>query len=394
MQQDTTIRFEFIAMMAVIMSIGALATDTLLPALGVIGETFAVYETADKQLLITMTFLGIGVGQLFAGALSDSFGRKPIMYIGFAIFIFASVLSVTTQSYEVLVFSRVLQGIGLSAPRTLSTAIVRDSYSGNQMAKIMSFVAMMFIFVPAVAPTLGAFILKYSGWRAIFYVQALIAFCGVLWFGLRQAETLPKANRSTFNGQFFISSGKSFWAQKRTVIYTLALGFSTGAFFTFLSTAESILIGQYQKVDEFPYLFGLIALVMGLSMLVNSKNVVRYGMRKMINTAAVLFTLSPLIFIIWFGVTGNPSLIVLMIFLMVQVFSIGFIFGNLTSIAMEPLGHIAGMASAIIGCTSTVIGVAYAGIIGSFIDTTVLPLFIGFFISGVLLLSSMKMSQT
>lgn len=390
--KKTPVHIEFVALMALIMSIGALASDTLLPALGIIGDTFHVQTTAEKQLLITMTFLGIGVGQLFSGALSDSFGRKPIMYLGFIIFILASLLSVMTTHYEILVLSRVLQGLGLSAPRTLSTAIVRDSYSGNEMAKIMSFVAMTFIIVPAIAPTFGVFLLNLSGWQAIFYMQAIVASIAMLWFALRQVETLPADKRTTLNIHSFIDSHKEFFKQKAAVIYTLASGFCMGAFMTFLSTSESILIGQYHKVAEFPYLFGSIALAMGLSMFFNGKYVVRHGMKKMVDIAAIFFTGIPLAYILLFSAYGNPNVLVFIAFLMIQVFSIGFIFGNLTALTMEPLGHIAGMASAITGFVSSIIGVIYASIIGSFIETTALPLFIAFFLSGLLLLLFLRIA--
>lgn len=393
MKQSTPIRLEFVTLMAVIMSIGALATDTLLPALGVMGETFGTHDSVDKQRLVTMTFLGVGIGQLFAGALSDSIGRKPVIHLGFAIFILASLLSVLTTSFEILVLSRFLQGIGISAPRTLSTAIIRDSYSGNDMAKIMSFVAMLFIFVPAVAPTLGAFILNHSGWRAIFYAQVGIALVGVTWFALRQPETLANANRKTLNWRLFIDGGKAFYRQKDAVFYTLALSFASGSFWTFLSTSESILIGQYRKVDEFPYLFGAVALAMGLSMFFNGKYVSKYGMRKLAGGAALFFAGVPFVYLVLCGFSQHPDIVVFMLFLMVQIFSIGFIFGNLTSLAMEPLGHIAGMASAIIGFVSTVIGIIYASIIGSFIDATALPLFVGFFISGLCLLLFMRVAD-
>lgn len=386
-------RFEFIALMALMMSISALATDTLLPALGVIGNHFGVSQTSDKQLLVTMTFLGMGVGQLFAGALSDSMGRKPVMYLGFAIFILASILSVSTQRFDVLVLSRVLQGVGLSAPRTLSTAIVRDGYTGRHMAKTMSFISMIFILVPAIAPTLGSWILHYFGWRAIFYMQISIAALGVLWFALRQAETLPKNQRSHLNIYILTRSSGAFFSQKKSVLYTIALGFAMGALFTFLSTSETIFIAQYQKADAFSYLFAAIALSMGVSMFINGKYVLRYGMYAIVRLAAVFFTCIPLLYVVLFASAKNPSVYVVQVFLMLQIFSIGFIFGNLTALAIEPLGHIAGMASAIVGFVSMLIGVSYAGVIGSFIHTTALPLFVGFFISGLAVLAALAMIQ-
>lgn len=384
MTSPKKIRVEFVALMALIMSIAALATDSLLPALGIIGEHFGVSTTSEKQQLVTMIFLGIGIGQLFAGAFSDSFGRKPVMYAGFAIFIVATFLSVMTDSYEVLVVSRLLQGIGLSAPRTLSTAIIRDAYAGVEMAKVMSFVAMTFILVPAFAPMLGSVLLAQFNWHAIFYVQALIAIIAVIWFALRQPETLLQVNRARFGKHLFTHALKTFWREKQAVIYTLALGFALGAFMVFLSTGESILIGQYGKETEFSYLFGAVALAMGASMMVNGKLVTHYGMLKMTYLGVGLFSLTPLIYLIIFSDQDNPSLWVFMPFLMLQVFSIGFVFGNLTALSMDKLGSIAGMASAITGFVSTLIAVPYASFIGSLFSTTALPLFVGFLLSGLL----------
>ena len=148
-------KLEFIALMAFLMSIVALSIDALLPALDQIGLSIGIQDARDNQLLVTMIFLGLGFGQLIFGPLSDSFGRKPIIYIGFILFVLASILCVNAQSIEVMVIGRILQGIGLSAPRTISIAMVRDSFSGNYMAKIMSFIVVIFILVPVIAPAIG-----------------------------------------------------------------------------------------------------------------------------------------------------------------------------------------------------------------------------------------------
>jgi len=161
MQKKQSFEFEFIALMASLMSIVALSIDALLPALPEIGEALGVVNPSDNQLLITMIFLGLGFGQLIFGPLSDSFGRKPIVYIGFLVFVIATIICVTTNSFEMMIIGRVLQGIGLSSPRTLSIAIIRDSYSGNYMAKILSIVVMVFIIVPVIAPALGQFLLNF-----------------------------------------------------------------------------------------------------------------------------------------------------------------------------------------------------------------------------------------
>ncbi|MCV6630810.1 MAG: MFS transporter, partial [Flavobacteriaceae bacterium] len=233
--QTNMSQFEFIALMALLMSMVALSIDALLPALGVIGEFLQVEDSNDTQLLVTMMFLGIGAGQLLSGPLSDSFGRKPIMYLGFSLFFIASFACTEAKDIEVMVFGRIVQGLGLSAPRTISMAIVRDSYMGERMAKIMSFITVIFILVPAIAPTLGKFVLDVWNWRAIFYVQGIIALLVMIWFGVRQKETLDKDSRISFSLRKYSNGILFFLNNKQALHYTIIVGFISGAFLSFLS---------------------------------------------------------------------------------------------------------------------------------------------------------------
>ena len=183
MQNKQTFEFEFVALMAALMSIVALSIDALLPALPEIGSALGVSNPNNNQLLITMIFLGLGFGQLIFGPLSDSFGRKPMVFIGFTVFVIATIICVTTDSFEMMIIGRVLQGVGLSSPRSLSISMIRDSYSGNYMAKILSIVVMVFILVPIIAPALGQFLLNFYNWESIFYVNLIFGVLVMFWFG-------------------------------------------------------------------------------------------------------------------------------------------------------------------------------------------------------------------
>ena len=383
-EKKETSQFEFIALMAFLMSIVALAMDALLPALGVIGEAIGITSANDSQLLITMIFLGLGIGQLLSGPLSDSIGRKPVIYFGFGLFVVASFICTTAESLDVMIVGRILQGIGLSAPRTISMAIVRDSFSGDYMARIMSFVVVIFILVPAVAPAYGKLLLDAFGWPSIFYNQILIAVLVGTWFAIRQKETLKEANKVKFNLQLFKEGTSIFFKSKQATLYTVVLGVVTGSFLVFLSTAQIILGEQYGMVDEFPYLFAIVALAVGLSTFLNGMFVVKVGMRKLVIVSSVLFTLVALTYVLMFMGEANPSIYVLLTFLVVQFLTFGFLFGNLTALAMEPLGKIAGIGSAINGFVSTIIGVPIAGYIGSHLVDTAFPLFLGFFVTGLI----------
>ena len=369
---------EFIALMAFLMANVALSIDAILPGLTSIGRSFNHSNDTDLQLIITMIFLGMGIGQLFFGPLSDSFGRKPIIYAGGATFILASVISVTSTSLEMLLIGRLLQGIGLSAPRSVCISIIRDLYNGNYMARIMSFVSVIFILVPMIAPVLGQVIINTYHWQAVFYFQMVFILIILVWFGLRQKETLPETNRIKLTTHLFVDGTKVFFNYKDSVIYTLI----SGCFMVFLSGSKQIFQDQYGLIHEFAYIFGGISFFIGLSTFFNGSIVVKFGMKKLAAIALYLFTLSSFVYTVLFFYAKNPALFVLLFFMALQFMCIGFIFGNIRALAMQPLGNIAGIGAALNGALSTIMAVPIAIFIGKYIDQTALPLFIGFLLCG------------
>jgi MFS transporter, DHA1 family, multidrug resistance protein len=386
MQRRQTSQFEFIALMAALMSVAALAIDALLPALDIIGIAIGTEQLIDNQLLITLIFLGLGIGPLIFGPISDSMGRKPVVYMGFAIFILASFICVNAQSLEMMILGRILQGVGLSAPRTISIAIIRDMYSGDHMARIMSFVTVVFLLVPIVAPAMGKFILDNHNWQGIFYIQVLISLLVALWFWKRQPETLALKNRIPFSRTLILNGFKEVLSHKRTMGFTVISGFVVGSFLVYLSSAQQIFQLQYGLKDEFPYIFAGLAISLGLAILLNATLVLRYGMEKLVTWALLVFFIVSVLYIFLFYNSANPTIEVLLLFFGLQFFAIGFLFGNLRALAMESMGHIAGIAAAITGFLSTIMAVPISTAIGRYISDTALPLFIGFLICSLLAL--------
>jgi DHA1 family bicyclomycin/chloramphenicol resistance-like MFS transporter len=382
MQNQPALKIEFVAIMALLMSLVALSIDGILPALAVIGNDLGVKSTKDHQLLITMIFLGLGFGQLIFGPLSDSFGRKPIIYVGFLMFAVASVICVNTNSYEVLITGRILQGIGLASPRTLSIAMIRDSYEGDYMAKVMSFIVMIFILIPIIAPTLGQFLMLTYNWQAIFNVQLGLGILVIFWFWKRQPETLADSNRIPFRSATLKSGFIEFFKQQQAVAFTLISGFITGSFMVYLSTSQYIFEVQYGLGEDFPLIFASLAVGVGFATYLNGVFVVRVGMKRIALVSLIFYTLSALIYVLMFFNKENPPLWILLIFFAIQFTSVGFLFGNLRALAMQPIGHIAGVGAAINGFVSTVMGVIIASVIGAYISTTVWPLFLGFTVCG------------
>ncbi|MDG1171879.1 MAG: multidrug effflux MFS transporter [Polaribacter sp.] len=375
---------EFIIVMASLMSLVALSIDALLPAISEINKELQITNPTNSQLFITMIFLGLGFGQLISGPLSDGLGRKPIIYSGFIVFVFASLICVFATNLEMMILGRFLQGVGLSAPRTVSIAMVRDRFSGNYMAKIMSFIVVIFILVPVIAPALGKLMLDLYGWKSIFYSQLLFGFFTMIWVWKRQPETLKITDRKKIKFSLFIEGIQEFTKYKTSIIFTLFSGFITGSFMVYLSASQQIFEEQYHLKNEFPLIFAGLAISIGFATFLNGKLVIKHGMFKLVSIFTISFTLIPIIYIFLFSGENNPNITILILFFGLQFFSIGFLFGNTRALAMEPIGHIAGIGAAINGFTSTIMAVPIATCIGAYITNTALPLFVGFFICGII----------
>lgn len=378
-QKRVPSQFEFIALMASLMSIAALAIDALLPALDLIGIDIGITNTANNQLLITMMFLGLGTGPLLFGPLSDSLGRKPIVYMGFFVFILASIICVQAPNLEIMIMGRILQGVGLSAPRTISIAMVRDLYRGDHMARIMSFITVVFLLVPIVAPAMGQMVIDIYNWQAIFYIQLLFTVLVCLWFWKRQPETLATTKRTPLKMNMFSRGTRELFKYPRTIGFTLISGFITGSFLVYLSASQHIFQEQYGLKEEFPYIFAALAISIGLATFMNGSLVLRLGMERLVTIALGGYFIFSATYLLLFFAAPNPPVVVLLVFFALQFFSVGFLFGNLRALAMEPVGHIAGIAAAITGLISTLMAVPISTFIGRFVSgTRVYPLFIGF----------------
>ena len=376
--------FEFVALMASLMSIVALTIDALIPAISDIGIAINSLDPTRNQLLIIMIFLGLGVGQLFFGPISDSLGRKPIVYMGFAVFGVASIICLLAPNLEIMIVGRIVQGVGLSAPRTISISIIRDTYRGDYMAKIMSFVTAFFILIPVVAPAFGKFIMSFSGWEGIFYAQLFFAFLVCGWFFKRQEETLKLEYKVPFKAAVFVRGTKEIFKYRETVSCTIISGLITGSFLVYLSSAQHVFEELYGLADSFPLIFAGLAISIGFSTLTNGTLVLRFGMRNLSFVALSSFTLIALLYSFLFWGKPDPSVSVLIAFLSILFLCLGFIWGNLRAIAMEPIGHIAGIGAAITGFVSTVLSIPISIFIGQYITNSVWALFAGLGICGLI----------
>ena len=375
---------EFIALMALTTSLVALTIDSMLPALPEIGRDLAISDPNHNQLIISMVFLGMAFGQLLFGPMSDSFGRKSALYAGMAVFVVGCLLSIFATDFNTMLIGRILQGIGVSGPRVVPMALIRDEYEGRAMAQVMSLIMMVFILVPMLAPAFGQLVLYLADWRAIFGSFLGLAFILTLWFSMRQPETLAPENRKPFSFKQVMAGLVEVCKIRSALAYTLAVGVVSGRFLTYLSTAQPILQDKYGLGAQFALYFAILSLAIGVASFVNSKLVMRLGMRFLSRWAmSAIIGLSLLFMLPVFLTDGSPPLWLLMIYLVAILFCMGILFGNLNTMAMEPLGHIAGIGAAVVGSLSTLVSVPLGVVIGMFYDNSVMPLVAGFFVCSI-----------
>ncbi len=385
---------EFVTLTAMMISLVALSIDAMLPALREIGDDLGARGANEPQLVVTALFIGLAIAQMVFGPLSDSIGRKRSIYIGMALFIAGCLMSIFATSFAVMLAGRLLQGIGAAGPRTVMVAVVRDQYEGRAMARIMSLVMAVFILVPAIAPALGQGILMIGHWRAIFGLFLVLAVVSLAWFTLRQPETLPPARRAPLSVRGIALAIREVCVNRVALGYTLAAGFVFGAFVGYLTAAQQIFQEQYGVAERFPLYFAALALAIGGASYVNSRLVMRFGMRPLSWMALLVMSgLSIGFFAIAALAAGDPPLWWLMLYCLAAFFCLGLLFGNFNALAMEPMGHIAGVAAAVIGSITTVISVALGTAIAQAYDGTVLPLVGGFAVLGIAATVTMRWTE-
>lgn len=373
---------EFIALMAMLSSITALATDAMLPALADMGRELAVAHANDVQLIISTLFLGLACGQLFFGPLSDAWGRKPLIYAGLCLFILGSFLSMLAPNFSLMLIGRWLQGLGAASTRVLTLALIRDCYKGNAMARVVSFMSMIFILVPILAPSLGQAILFIASWHYIFAVFIVLALTVLVWFKWRMPETLTPDKRRAISVSNLKQGLIIIFTTRSTMLYTFSMSLIFGAFMGYLSTAQQIFQGLYGVGTQFALYFASLAVGIGGASFINSRLVMHYGMHTMVKTAiSSMALLSGLLVLSTWYYAGQPPLMVLMLMLFFIFSCAGILFGNLNALAMEPLGHLAGLGASVVGSLSTFISIGIATLIGQTYNQTLYPLSLGFFLS-------------
>lgn len=364
------------------MALNALAIDIMLPALPVMGEALGVVRENDRQLVVVGFIMGVGFGQLMFGPLSDRFGRRRILLLSLIFYAGLGGACAIPGSFSQLVIYRTIQGGFAAGVRVVSLSLVRDLFEGARMARIMSWVTMVFMAVPIIAPNLGYLILQFFDWRAIFWTLVISGLLFAAWVFFRLPETLPKDRRRSIQPRVLFEGYREVWGHPVSRAYTLATGLMFAALFSFISASEQ-LFRAFEKGESFPIYFAGVAGTMALASFTNARFVERVGPRALSFGALVVFTS---VQVGYFGLylIGFRGFEIFYGTTLASFFAFSMIGANFNAIALAPLGHIAGTASAVLGFTSTTIAGSIGGLIGRQFDGTPLPTTLGYMGLGIL----------
>ncbi len=376
---------EFVCLIACLMALNALAIDAMLPALPAIGEALGVARDNDRQWIVTAYLLGFGAAQIVYGPLADRYGRKPVLMVGIGLYVLFSLLAALAPSFELLVAARVGTGLGAASLRVLAVSIVRDRYSGRTMARVMSLSFLVFLGVPIVAPSVGAAILAVAPWPWIFGLLAVAGSAVMLWAVLRLPETLHPEDRLPIDAGRIAGAFREALTNRQSLGYTLAMTAITGALFGFINSSQQIFADVFDAEAVFPLVFAAIAGGIAVASLLNATFVERLGSRVLSHTALLAFTAVAALHTL-ISATGHETIWTFAALQGLTMFSFGFVAGNFGSMAMEPMGHIAGTASSAQGFISTTFGSLVGFFIGQQFSGSATPMAAGIAGCGVVAL--------
>lgn len=374
--------WEFVSLAAGLMALNALAIDVMLPALDDIGVALQVLDPNDVQLVIFVYVAGFSLPQLFFGPITDRFGRRKVLFGSLIVYMLAGLACALANSFTTLLAMRFLQGVAAAGCRVIAVSVVRDLYAGRKMARIMSLVMTVFMVIPILAPALGQVTLLVAPWQGTFWILGAGGGLMALWAWFRLPETLPAERRRPINVKAVSGAYAQVFRNRISAGYMLASGIMFGALFAFIGMSEQVFREVFDKPDTFVLYFGGVALAMSAVNFTNAALVEKVGMRRLSHGAVIAFTLLSLGLFFYASFAEVHFWIFYPVF--VVVFALfGLIGSNFNSLAMEPLGEIAGTASAVLGFASTAIS-GFAGfLIARQFDGTVGPLVMGYAALGI-----------
>lgn len=378
---------ELVAMVAALSALNALAIDIMLPALPDIGRDFQLANDNDRQLVVISYVALFGVAQLVYGPLADAYGRRSVLIYALGIYVAGSVLCVVAPSFELFLAARAMQGVGAAATRVMATAVVRDLTEGRRMAQVMSMAMTLFMIVPIVAPGIGQLILFVAPWRWIFGALLIYAFVILIWTMLRLPETLRPENTTPFRPRAIAGAYVRILRNKQTIGYMAASTFLTACLFAYITCSEQIYVDVFGLGASFPLAFASVAIAISVGTFLNSRIVIRHGMRRISHAMTLWFTVASAV-LAALAATVGVSFWVFLALLAIGFSVFGLISSNFNALAMEPVGQVAGAASAVFGAVTATFGALLGGLIARAFDGTITPFAIGLTLAGIAMVAA------
>ncbi len=374
---------ELIWMMALLMACNAFGIDAILPALDELAGSLGA-QGNDRQFVVGVYLLAAGFGTLIPGSFADRFGRRPVLFAALGAYIVLSLACAATTSFTQLIVLRALQGFFAAGIIALPPAIIRDRVGGDKMARMMSLIFVIFLLVPAVAPSIGQGVLLLLGdWRWIFVAMALLGVTMTVWVYVRLPETLHDDDRQEINISVIGRNMRRAVTLRSTIGYTLASALVFGGLFGFINSSQQLIGEAFGAGDMFPLLFAFCAGSMALANWSNSRIVERFGARRVSHSALFLFIVVSALQL-WFATQPDESLWTFVPLMAANMSLLGFIGANFGSIAMQPFRHIAGAASSAQSFLRMTTGATLGAAVGYAYDGTARPLALALLVSAIM----------
>lgn len=383
---------EFVALMAMLQALQALAIDAMLPALGIMSEDLGVSDSNRRQLVVGLFLVGAGATSLFPGSLADRFGRRPILFCCLSGYILLNLMAALAPSFDMLLVCRVLTGCFSSGFIVLTSAIIRDRFGGDRMARTQSLVSMVFMVVPMAAPSLGQGILAFASWRWIFGMMAGLGAAVGVWAWLRIPETLHPEFRQRIEPGVIARNMATVFSTRSAVGYVLGMALVQGALFGYINSSQQLVAEHFGAGHAFPLIFGGMALAMAVCSLTNSRIVMRFGARR-VSHAALMAYITFGALQLWFASQPHETIWHFAPLMTLNLCVMAFIGANFTSIALQPFARIAGAASSVQAFMRLMVGSALGALIGQAYDGTARPLAMALLVAGLIALGLVLYSE-
>ena len=383
---------EFIVLMAMMQALQALSIDAMLPALGNMSENLALTSANQRQLVVGVFLIFSGLGSLIPGALADRYGRRPVLLGSLALFVLLSLGCAVANSFIMLIIFRSLAGLAASGLRVLPSAIIRDRFEGDQMARMQSLIGMVFMVVPMLAPSLGQMVLLFAGWRWIFGLIAALGGLVMLWCWGRLPESLHSEFRQTIQLRQVLGNMRAAITTRASLGYVFGIACIMGAMLGYINSSQQLVAEHFGAGKLFPVLFGGMAAMMVCSNFINSTIVERFGARRVSHTAVLAYMVACMAQV-WLANSGHETLWTFFPLLTLNFCLMGFIGTNFGSIALQPFARTAGAAASAQGFVGMLGAATLGALIGQAYDGTARPLAASMLISSLLALGLVLYSE-